>query len=391
MKTIFSTLLFLVISLSLVAQAPQGINYQTVVRNASGTVLANTNVGIKINIRSGSASGTIVYAESHAVTTNQFGLVNFVIGQGVVISGTFVNINWGNGTYFAETLVDPAGGTSYVTVGAQQLMSVPYALYAANSTNSINASNGSSWKDSIFNFGTSDNYNLVFNRKDAFISYTPYKYGTRIGYGSLELSAPYPYLDFSDTILSRKDADMRLAYDKSLGGYLTISTYDSTVLNKWKWDQFTFNKNGRMGIGTNQPRVALDVKGDVRASNSDTSNIAYLSGIDGALILRRKNDFAYIDFKSTIDTSVRISCINNGLVINTGQTLTSYNERLRILSNGNIGIGNSNPKSKFTVTGGDVNITDIASGIIMKSPNGSCWRVTIDNSGNLVRTAITCP
>lgn len=384
--------LFLAITLSLVAQAPQGINYQTVIRNSSGNVLANTNVSIKINIRSNSASGTIVYAETHTVSTNQFGLVNFAIGQGTVVAGTFVNINWGNGTYFAETLVDPSGGNAYVTVGAQQLMSVPYALYAANSTNSINASNGSSWKDSIFNFGTSDNYNLVFNRKAAFISYPPFnKVGTNIGYGTLELSAPYPYLDFSDTILSRKDADMRLAYNKNAGGYLTISTFDSTVLNKWKWDQFVFNKNGRMGIGTNQPRVALDVKGDVLSSNSDTTNYSYISGNDGALILRRKNDMAYIDFKSTNDTSVRISSLNNGLVFNTGQTLTSYNERLRILSNGKIGIGNSNPKSKLTVTGGDVNVTDIASGIILKSPNGNCWRVTIDNSGNLIRTSITCP
>jgi hypothetical protein len=27
----------------------------------------------------------------------------------------------------------------------------------------------------------------------------------------------------------------------------------------------------------------------------------------------------------------------------------------------------------------------------MKSPNGNCWRVTIDNSGAFVSTPITCP
>lgn len=390
MKTILSTMLFLAFSLFLIAQTPQGVNYQTVVRNTSGNVLANTNVGIKINIRSGSVSGTIVYSETHAVTTNQFGLVNFIIGQGTVVSGTFANINWGSGTYFAETLVDPAGGTSYVTVGAQQLMSVPYALFAANSTNSISASNGSSWKDSIFNFGTS-NENLVFNRNNAFISYTPYKYGTRIGSGSMELSAPYPYLDFSDTILSRKDADMRLAYNKSLGGYLTISTFDSTVLNKWKWDQFVFNKNGKMGVGTNNPLNQIHVIGNIRAGVETDSNFILMGGTDAGFVIQRKADLAYIDF--TTDRfnvgGARIQLINNGLRFGTGTT--SNLERMRILSNGNVGVGSSNPKSKFTVTGGDVNITDIASGIILKSPNGNCWRVTIDNSGNLVRTAITCP
>ena len=49
------------------------------------------------------------------------------------------------------------------------------------------------------------------------------------------------------------------------------------------------------------------------------------------------------------------------------------------------------PKSKLHVFNGDVNVDQIGSGIILKSPNGSCWRVTVDNAGNLVRTAITCP
>ena len=65
-------------------------------------------------------------------------------------------------------------------------------------------------------------------------------------------------------------------------------------------------------------------------------------------------------------------------------------------SNSYLGIGSysgvaSVAKSRLHVFNGDVNIDQVGKGIIMKSPNGNCWRVTIDNSGNFVSTAIACP
>lgn len=66
-------------------------------------------------------------------------------------------------------------------------------------------------------------------------------------------------------------------------------------------------------------------------------------------------------------------------------------ERMRIDAKGNLGIGTQEPKSKLQVTSGDVYVENPDRGIILKSPNGTCWRVTIDDTGNFVRTMITCP
>lgn len=63
-----------------------------------------------------------------------------------------------------------------------------------------------------------------------------------------------------------------------------------------------------------------------------------------------------------------------------------------ILSNtGNLGIGASTPNARLQVTDGDVYIEDINKGVIMKSPDGNCWRITVNNSGALISTATACP
>ena len=57
------------------------------------------------------------------------------LGGGTVVSGDFSTINWANGPYFIKTETDPdgaTGGIAYTITGTSQLLSVPYALYAAN-------------------------------------------------------------------------------------------------------------------------------------------------------------------------------------------------------------------------------------------------------------------
>ena len=152
MKYILQTLLFASIFLfvgAVEAQAPNGINYQAVIRNNTGTLVANTPVAIRVNIRQTSAQGSIVYSERQNVTTDQFGLVNFVIGAPIApgtplspfTQTSFVNINWGQGPYFLDLGVAFSGlpaPTIYMPYGTQQMMSVPYALYAKSSGNLLN-------------------------------------------------------------------------------------------------------------------------------------------------------------------------------------------------------------------------------------------------------------
>ncbi|UPT69277.1 MAG: hypothetical protein M0D57_21860 [Sphingobacteriales bacterium JAD_PAG50586_3] len=112
------------------AQAPQKFNYQAIARNTTGVELANQNISIRLSILDGSQSGTVVYQETHSLTTNTFGLMNLSVGGGTVVSGTFATIAWGSGSKFIKTEIDPTGGSNYSVAGTTELISVPYALYA---------------------------------------------------------------------------------------------------------------------------------------------------------------------------------------------------------------------------------------------------------------------
>lgn len=119
------------------AQAPEKINFQTVLHETDGVVLPNQNVKMIVNIISESANGDIVYREEHALQSNQFGLINFKIGTGEVLYGGWQDIMWTQEDQFVMFELDTSGsGSSYVDMGVAQMLSVPYALYANDSQSS---------------------------------------------------------------------------------------------------------------------------------------------------------------------------------------------------------------------------------------------------------------
>ena len=136
MKKIYLLLSLLIICVSsLFAQAPEKFTYQAVVRNASNQLVINAQVGVRVNILQGTATGNALYSESHVTSSNANGLVTVNIGGGSVLHGSFEGIDWSDGPYFLKTDIDPNGGNDYSITSVQQLLSVPYALYAKEAAN----------------------------------------------------------------------------------------------------------------------------------------------------------------------------------------------------------------------------------------------------------------
>ena len=134
MKKVYCILILSLLTVSLFAQAPQKMSYQAVVRNSENALVANQNVSVRISILQGSATGAAVYTETHNATTNVNGLLTVEVGAGNS-SQNFAQIPWGMGPFYLKSEIDPAGGINYSIESVQQLLSVPYALYAGSAGN----------------------------------------------------------------------------------------------------------------------------------------------------------------------------------------------------------------------------------------------------------------
>ena len=137
MRKLFAFIIVIFLSVSMLAQSPDKMSYQCIVRNSSGGLAINQSVGFRISILQGTTNGTVIYQDTYNPNpqTNANGLLSAEIGSGTPALGIFSNINWATGPYFLKTETDPTGGTNYTIVGTSQLLSVPYAMYAKTAGN----------------------------------------------------------------------------------------------------------------------------------------------------------------------------------------------------------------------------------------------------------------
>jgi len=135
MKKNTSLLVCFAICIFSFAQAPQQFNYQGVARGHAGNPFSNQLLGFKLSILQGSSTGTVVYVETQAITSDSKGIFSLQVGGGTVVSGVFSSIGWGINSYWLKTEIDTTGGSNYQFMGASQMLSVPYALYANSAGN----------------------------------------------------------------------------------------------------------------------------------------------------------------------------------------------------------------------------------------------------------------
>jgi len=157
MKNIIFTFAFLcILALNSFAQFPHAINFQAIARDANGDVMISTPIQIRLTIIDGSATGTEVYQELRALTTNSYGSFSFQIGRDAnyVTIGTFAGIDWNTGNKFLKIDYDPTNQFNWaLTLGTIEFVAVPFAL-SAETVSFIDATNAQDGDVLVYNSTT---------------------------------------------------------------------------------------------------------------------------------------------------------------------------------------------------------------------------------------------
>ena len=136
MKKIF-LLLFSFISLITYSQnSGLGFNYQAVVRNADGVLLANSDVNLRISLFPGQQASTPTWVETHKVHTDYSGCFGITVGKGNrdanSVANNYSDINFAAVYYWMK--IEILEGSNYREVSYAQLPSSPYSEVAHNAT-----------------------------------------------------------------------------------------------------------------------------------------------------------------------------------------------------------------------------------------------------------------
>ena len=319
------TLLF---SLYTYAQAPQSFNYQAVARDASGKVIVG-QLSARFKLHEDHAAGTTRYTETHTVTTNDQGIFSLQVGRGTIVSGNMDLIDWAKHDYFLETEIKTNSDADYVSMGTTQLLSVPYALYAAESGNSLDAGNGISIQNNIINntgdlSDENELQSLSLNGNQ--LSITD---GNTVSLPAGTIYTEGPGIDINGNIISANDASANNEIQSLAvnGNQLSISNSNTVTL-----PSSTYNA----GPGIN-------INGNTISANdaSSTNEIQTLSLNGQQLSLSNGGGSVQLPSGSSNWTVNGTTISNTPITDNVGiGTTNSSNSKLSVTSSGNYVAGN---------------------------------------------------
>ena len=104
-----------------------GFSYQAVIRNAEGELITNKQVEVKFTLKHNDKD---YYTETQSVSTNEYGNIQVMVGEGTKLDGSFNDVPWNTLDIKMAVAVDVEGSGKFLTIGETPIQSAPYAMFA---------------------------------------------------------------------------------------------------------------------------------------------------------------------------------------------------------------------------------------------------------------------
>lgn len=289
----------------------EGFPYQMQLTSQNGGYITFSNVQIQINIRSGAMNGNLHWQENHQLLTNEFGHVEFIIGKGTSTGNgsntNFTDIPWQDGVYYLEVLLDESFNNNFVSILNSQIMAVPFAFHSKTTSQK-------------FSLGGLTDVDTSGIQIGDILKWDGAKWVPEVDNISSNSGC-------SDTVLFANSGTHSIYADTAYYAYNCelIEPVDSALFSHYA-DSSNFAFTANMALQSDS------------ATYADTATYALFS--EGNWGLNGNSIGVTNAFLGSTDSTDLIFKTNN-------------TERMRILANGQIGIGTATPEADFHLSDND--------------------------------------
>ena len=327
--------------------------YHKVIATFPATYTTNLQIGQQFNVNNDALTDTVTFAHTGTEAASDF-IFTVAGNEKLKIQGN------GNATFTGNVSV--IGSAKFIEVGS------------ANTGTNFGFMGWNAASKYLF---LGNSYNSVYNENLVINSSGNVGIGstnpTSISANTFSLSVGSARNDLSGAIVYQANGTIKSQmYWDSSGLQTVVSSGDVRWYTGGVNDRMRITSAGDVGIGTDSPSNKLDVK--ISTSNRTT--------LEPVLTVSAEGSGPYTGFGPKISFNSNIYygaatgnpagiietayigavmgttyATNSDLVLATRDGATSVTEKMRILGNGNVGIGTSSPVAKFEVTDGSSSIT----------------------------------